>query len=353
MCKRNRRGFTLIELLVVISIIAILIALLLPAIQQAREAARRSSCQNNLKQIGLALHNYHDVYKTFPPEAIWSEPVDRRGFNRAAFPRNFTWIAMILPYLEERQLYDRINFSFPILPQTHVDGSMLVAKKIKVLMCPSDPGFASGMNRHNIAWTNYAGAEGWDYLARRNGPLAGVFTLLTITRIRDILDGTANTIMVGEVTTNGFKGSRFGGRGVQRVALDRVFRASLVAPLAEPCIAISNRTDGFKPYPAHLVRADGTVPICRADGTTINWWGRFRNPQVYKPTYIDSYAINSDFPGPSSMHPGGAQFLMADGSARFISENIHFSLSSDGRFNLWHSLHSKNGAQFDMPIPDF
>src|SRR5437899_8560020 len=103
--KWRRRGFTLIELLVVIAIIAVLVALLLPAVQQAREAARRSQCRNNLKQIGLALHNYHEAYNCLPQAANWKDY--RSGVTPAQ--RNFTWIASILPYLDQSAVFDQIN----------------------------------------------------------------------------------------------------------------------------------------------------------------------------------------------------------------------------------------------------
>src|SRR5437879_8676456 len=94
--QRRRLGFTLIELLVVIAIIAVLVALLLPAVQQAREAARRSQCKNNLKQLGLALHNYHEAFSVFPPESIWA--LDSASPKQ---PRNYTWIVMLLPQLDQ------------------------------------------------------------------------------------------------------------------------------------------------------------------------------------------------------------------------------------------------------------
>src|SRR6201994_3071847 len=106
------RGFTLIELLVVIAIIAVLIALLLPAVQQAREAARRTQCKSNLKQIGLALHNYLDQARMFPPESIWAY-----GNVGSWQPRNFTWLALILPMIDQAPLYNQTNFSAPVWNQ--------------------------------------------------------------------------------------------------------------------------------------------------------------------------------------------------------------------------------------------
>src|SRR6185436_9747421 len=111
--KSVRTGFTLIELLVVIAIIAILIALLLPAVQQAREAARRTQCRNNLKQLGLALHNYHDAKNRFPQAVIWGT-----WNGQSWLPNHHTWLTMLLPYLDQAPLYNQVNFQAPAWPQT-------------------------------------------------------------------------------------------------------------------------------------------------------------------------------------------------------------------------------------------
>lgn len=130
----QRRGFTLIELLVVISIIAILIALLLPAVQQAREAARRTQCKNNLKQIGLALHNYHDVARAFPPGWI---AVDDTGSPSAhEGTSGVGWAAMILPYLEQGNIYSQFNASLPL---TDPANAAFLRNQIPGYKCPSDP----------------------------------------------------------------------------------------------------------------------------------------------------------------------------------------------------------------------
>ena len=142
---KKKRGFTLIELLVVISIIAILIALLLPAVQQAREAARRTQCKNNLKQIGLAIHNYHETYTMFPPGQQWSGPVwnDKNGDgdtddNGERSP-GWSWTAMILPYIDQQPLYDKIDFGSP-LNDSKLTGTNLavVRQPIEGFLCPSD-----------------------------------------------------------------------------------------------------------------------------------------------------------------------------------------------------------------------
>lgn len=342
MTTRLRRGFTLIELLVVIAIIAILIALLLPAVQQAREAARRSTCKNNLKQIGLALHNYHDTFGSFPPEAIW-------GFgaqNSQLQPRNYTWITLILPWLEHRNLHEAIDFTQPIWAQTTPDGELIRAQQINVLICPSDEDYGGSSFSHGMSHTCYAGAEGWDWWSRPHDQHGGIFTLSTATRIRDITDGTSTTVMVGEVGAHAFQsGGRVNGAGVPRKGNGGVFRSALVATGVNPTIATNLRTDGYKRPIAILPRADG--------GGNAGYWGPWSSPHAYKPTFVDHYGINAEWPGASSLHPGGAHFLMGDGSVRFISENIQMTTSSAGTQNLWHSLNTKSGGRYDQPIGEF
>ena len=224
-----RRGFTLIELLVVIAIIAVLVALLLPAVQQAREAARRTQCKNNLKQIGLALHNYHDVLLCFPPEAIHT--FQPQGPSPSA--RNFTWITMILPYVDQAPLYQSINFNAPLWGQM-VGGKEVRAKMLPGFNCPSDVGWGDPSRTRGFAWTDYAGAAGWDFWDRPDDQHGGIFTAMTAVQLRDVSDGTSNTIMVGEVGSHSFQnGGQMGGQGFVRVGTGGVFRASLILPQYE------------------------------------------------------------------------------------------------------------------------
>jgi prepilin-type N-terminal cleavage/methylation domain-containing protein len=358
MKRLTKKAFTLIELLVVIAIIAILIALLLPAVQQAREAARRTQCKNNLKQLGLAVHNYHDVHKSFPPEAIWT--YDMAGTAQA---RNYTWITMILPYFDQASLYNAIDYSQPIYTQALPSGNLIRSQKIAGLLCPSDPGSGDGTDLfHTFAPTCYARAEGWDWWDRPNDQHGGIFTLYHPYKIRDISDGTSNTIMVGEVGIHSYQNgtgrpgpaNRAGGTGFKRVGNGRVFRSALVATGVHPTIAARVGTGSTTAGSATTKRRLG--PMKRADnsGASAGWWGPWAAPYAYKPTYVDHYGINSDWPGPGSDHTGGAQFLLADGSARFISENINQHLSSaNGKVNLWHSLHTKAGGRFDGIIGEY
>ncbi|MDB5337001.1 MAG: xcpT 17 [Planctomycetaceae bacterium] len=193
----RKRGFTLIELLVVIAIIAVLIALLLPAVQQAREAARRSQCKNNIKQIGLALHNYHDAMTVFPTGATGKA----------------MGLAFILPYLDQSPLYNLINFNIDIYGPASQPAINTV---IPVFVCPSNPTSAVGYTVSGGAWygsiamVDYALVCGSD-LGPNTSPLAGgalacngVFCYTTkwgtLAKIgmKDITDGSSNTFGVGE-----------------------------------------------------------------------------------------------------------------------------------------------------------
>ena len=343
---RRAAGFTLVELLVVIAIIGILVALLLPAIQAAREAARRMSCSNNLKQIGLALHNYHDTLNTFPPESIWlryhSDQIGRFGYpNNPPTPsdaRNFTWLALALPYFEQKTFGDRIDFRFPIWGQLLPDGTPVKEVQLKMLTCPTDDVFQSPP--HGIGLSSYGGSEGWDWAPRGGDNFAGVFTMRHPTRLGDIKDGTSNTIAVGETSMMGrgcCKPGRWvnnGGGGYMSAGDDRRPRAAWVSIQAEPGTAQVTGRHTWGP----LQRPSGTGPI-----TT--WWADGGAPYIYKPTYVAHYHINTDWPGPSSGHSGGgAQFCLADGSVRFISETIDYPWLDGSNGQPIYSWNGEGGA---------
>ncbi|QDT51900.1 Type II secretion system protein G precursor [Symmachiella dynata] len=229
--RKRTSGFTLIELLVVIAIIAILIALLLPAVQQAREAARRTQCRNNLKQIGLALHNYHDVHGTFPIGNLYAGTATSNGWS---------WIAYILPYMDLGNDYEQLDFAYADPASTGRCSEFMGQQETNfptenwtwtqtkpVLVCPTDPyagGIFSGptgsgayaISNGSMAVASYLGVAGktlnwecgmgslWSITSPDGVPCQdasgyeGMLYSNSRTRIRDVIDGTSNTCMVGE-----------------------------------------------------------------------------------------------------------------------------------------------------------
>ena len=208
--SKTRKGFTLIELLVVIAIIAILVALLLPAVQQAREAARRSSCKNNLKQIGLALHNYHDTHRIFPPGGFYADSTANKP--------NFSYAVMILPFMEQAPLYDKFNFNVGYAGSTN---TALRTAKLSAYNCPSSSKPVDGNGYTTLHYYGSAGpsATGYTVVGSTATPDHGGFATQGVliiagdsalsynqkVRMRDITDGTSNTFMVGEISTNEYK----------------------------------------------------------------------------------------------------------------------------------------------------
>ena len=309
------RAFTLIELLVVIAIIAILIALLLPAVQQAREAARRTQCKNNLKQMSLALHNYHDVHNKLPPQAIYGH-----WDGTANVPRHHTWISMMLPYIEQANMYSQINFSAPAWGQPHVTGNLLPA-----LLCPSDTGITKA-NTRNIVYTNYAASEGHHWWADASAANRGVFTHTIEANFKDIADGTSNTVAIAEVTGGSYTGTpgNTNGNGRPRVGSgEAVFRSAFCAATFTP--AVTQGTD-----------ASGR-PYTHPDGSAIGGWVQGGGPHQYSPIFMNHGGINTEWPGSNSLHTGGHQVGMGDGSVQFFSENIDWG--------LWRALCSVNGGE--------
>ena len=333
---KRRLAFTLIELLVVIAIIAILIALLLPAVQQAREAARRTQCKNNLKQLGLAMHNYHDVFNTFPHNhCAWTNAPFYYGTGPSDNPE-WSWIVQALPYLEQAPLYQSINLH-PVGTNYNAasigNNAALRRTVLPALLCPSNdmPKIRTGQRfgyrssgSGDSAPTDYVGNMGhvwggWkdcgavpDTLipnnlgVRGSNPgtpwvngeqineqisINGVFPYTGSYKISDIVDGTTNTVAVFEnYHWNGGNGVTFN--------RDSNDDASWMSPLAA----------------IHTLR----MPINNRNVAWLQGAGDRRCT------------------GASSNHTGGCQVLLCDGSVKFLSENIdhgvryYISVRKDG-----------------------
>lgn len=280
-----RRAFTLIELLVVIAIIAVLIALLLPAVQQAREAARRTQCRNNLKQLGLALHNYHDTAQTLPPGwvGVTSGQPDVSGIN------GWSWGAKLLPQIDQTPLYNKIDFNMQVVGASNLAPRATV---IPAFRCPSDvgpptwvmPSSGTTTPLATVAAASYSGVFGKDEVELCNGLAPGVpclsnglFFLNSKIRFADVTDGLSTTLMLGERLTRESAGWFYTWSGI-------------VAGGEDPIVRILGDTD--------------VTP----------------NRDLIR---MDEFA---------SYHTGGAHFVLGDGAVRFISShvdlNVYRNLSS-------------------------
>src|SRR6476660_1998768 len=190
-------GFTLVELLVVIAIIGVLVALLLPAVQAAPEAARRSQCANNLKQLALAAHNYQTAMRTFPPNYCWNRVPGNKGGSWSLFAR-------VLPYVEEGNIYNSIDFTLGYSNALLPDGSKLMTTRISLLMCASEPNDTARLDATGVVNSypvNYGCNVGpwfvFDPVKNIGGP--GAFFPNGALRPKDFTDGTTNTLMLAEV----------------------------------------------------------------------------------------------------------------------------------------------------------
>jgi prepilin-type N-terminal cleavage/methylation domain-containing protein len=307
----SRKGFTLIELLVVIAIIAVLIALLLPAVQQAREAARRTQCRNNMKQLGIAMHNYHDAHLEFPPGCIRGGAAGGWGFQTNN--ETSTWTMMVLPYIDQATIYNRMNFKtsdwYPGTIFT-VPNCDLAKEIITAFVCASD--ISSGSREFgtwaclggtvnaagNFATISYAGmadsrnrinSAGYTSCGNCYPRTDGNGVLFNRSRIgvRDVIDGTSNTMLLAEVS---------GGPNA-----NQFWEWAWSGPLVDTRITPNG------------------------PGT---WVGdkTFLNPR------------ETDTPqGASSYHEGGIHILLSDGAVRFLSENINYG--------TYQSLASRNGGE--------
>ncbi|TWU54618.1 hypothetical protein Poly51_33370 [Rubripirellula tenax] len=371
---RSLRAFTLVELLVVIAIIGVLVGLLLPAVQAAREAARRMSCSNNFKQIGLGIHNYHSAFNQLPTQGTGTKGPDAgkvasdyRGNNRI----ELSALVGLMPFVEQQALWEQISNRF----QTDINGTPAFYNamgpwpnasltnytafgsydpwlaNIPTLRCPSDPGVglpAQGRTNYAVCTgdscdTSFGGAlnrlsglpNGTTY-DRAKVSMRGAFAVQIKTGFRDCLDGLSNTIYAGEITTD---------------LGDQDKRTQIVA------------------YPGNIISLGGNLG-CRPsiDPLRPNFWSATPAPNTlfasaeerrgYKwasvlPIYTQMFTIlppNSELCGnsnavsivmapPSSRHQGGVHVLMGDGAVKFVTDSIEAGDSSFGQVGI-HALHS-------------
>ena len=289
---KPRRAFTLIELLVVIAIIAILIALLLPAVQQARAAARSAQCKNHLKQIGLALHNYHDTFGVFPPGWIPDDPATAAA---PSTPSRWAWSVFLLPFVDQATVYKQLQVG-SATSSPPLAGTANLDALIPVYVCPTDPSqdinnnygsaASNGYRKSNYAAVcgqgvddgtgNFVVDDSFGLSATTPEDARGIFGKATATGFQAITDGTSNTFMVGERDT-------FENRGAIWM---RSTNSDGTQEKGSSVAGVCHRT--ARP---NLASLRASTPIDRPDCF-------------------------------SSAHAGGAHFLLCDGSVRFITENI-------------------------------
>lgn len=332
MLLRNsrRRAFTLIELLVVIAIIAVLIALLLPAVQQAREAARRSECQNRLKQWGLALHNYHDTHTTFPPGVVNPLGEDHNGRNgsgQAGIGSN--WALLLLPFIDQAPNYQGVVTITSQRPEvvdwlgngTYTNQGITVGRDpLPVTGCPSHPApderLSNGTGMEDLSRGNYVACFGRSTYGRaftRDKLTGGIFGINSCYRMADFIDGSTNTIVFSELkfrTASTSGPSTADTRGTWAYG---VMGASIFSTLTGPNSAVNDGVWGCRHYPQE------GMPCVQVNTpwTTLHAAAR-------------------------SYHTGGVMGCLGDGSVRFFSENIDLG--------TWQAIGSRGGSEvINMP----
>jgi len=296
MSGRNSSGFTLVELLVVIAIIGILIALLLPAVQAAREAARRMDCTNRIKQINLALHNYHDTHKCLPPGTLSAGSVSYTTTdwcNGGSNTGRASWTVLILPYLEQMNRFKEFDLRLAFTTSSNVPGASVNDTQFKkgnsAYQCPSDPN--SRPDNNNGCYFGVQGGGATPNCSSQSGQrvffINGILYHNSATKFRDITDGTSNVFLIGET---------------------------------KYCLTTGGRSDGIVTGWASAAKLDssyGTPLILAATMQQINAYAKHGG-------IADTLNYQTRMFG--SFHPGGCQFSLADGSVHFVSETIDINI---------------------------
>ncbi|MFN0196555.1 MAG: DUF1559 domain-containing protein [Planctomycetaceae bacterium] len=279
--RKSTRGFSLVELVTIFGIVTLGLAVSLPAVQKSREDARAKMCINNLKQIGLSLHNYHDAHLCFAPGWVVRDDKPKTG-------PAFAWQAQLLPFVDQSPLYNSLEFTKPPSLESNPD----LAKNLTVYRCPVDDTADAHPGKGGYGTSNYAGNYGVDVIptkenAQKKGAF-GIFHWNSNIRMRSIIDGTSNVLMVGE-------------RG-------------------------SETESGIWPAVRSNQQADDAVGSCN-----------------------DALRINTEAGAFSSKHEGGAYFLFCDGSVRFLSETIDSSKDVKPPKGLFQKLaHREDGQLVDL-----
>jgi prepilin-type N-terminal cleavage/methylation domain-containing protein/prepilin-type processing-associated H-X9-DG protein len=373
---RSRAGFTLIELLVVIAIIAVLIALLLPAVQSAREAARRVQCVNNLKQIGLAMHNYHTSMGVFPMGSSIAPQLNSPGLAQSIWSA-WSAQALMLGYLEQAPLYNACNFSWAVLDASNFSGSANVAgasdcnqtvlfTNLSMFMCPSDPNVGQKQNNNSYAASYGATTSNmynWTLPPSANMTMGesasdstGLFTIGKSYGLQSITDGSSNTVAYAEALVGDGNGSEFAGNTTNpsRYRGNYITGSVTSAAGAEKMLNISANPQLIFSSLAQCVTAFRTSLTAIQDDRGFRWsigctgWSMFNTVQVPNDS---KYPIGGcrdggtpgQFPndgfsyGASSAHPGGVNVLFGDGSVKFVKSTISYQ--------IWWSLGTKDGGE--------
>jgi prepilin-type N-terminal cleavage/methylation domain-containing protein/prepilin-type processing-associated H-X9-DG protein len=356
---KRRHGFTLVELLVVIAIIGILVALLLPAVQAAREAARRMSCQNNLKQFGLAAHNFESAYKRLPPTQHTVVMPQNGTGAPTTYTSGATLQALLLPFFEQANKYDLFDLNYNVnsdaplhsgIPAKTGANSAARLGDVPIFLCPSDP---SSNNYYNAGRQSYFGCIGGSNM-RGGTAIDGVFAIpyppagqkMEGNTLAMVTDGTSNTAMFAEVMRGTLQFDATGN-------FNNTTAFMMVQPANSPPVYTTAQT------------LDGrNVPQCMPNGnSTTSSWIRYTGHQYYRnlpQNFVYSHTLPINWikknPNPaaqtfncgttaynvahhaaSSYHAGGANVCLVDGSVRFVSETTDF--------NTWRAVGSRGAAE--------